>query len=112
MNGINPTLLKEFDQAYFENYGPEKSNYSQVWQKNSFLPTAIQQIGSHFTGMKSLLILGSATGEPMEFANMNGFSTSGIEVSSWACSKLSSKLKNRVHYGHVAELLPRLALQG
>ncbi len=60
----------------------------------------------------STLILGSATGETLEYMALRGFRSQGIEISDWATSQLSEELKEKTHKGNIAKVFPKLLDQG
>jgi len=98
------------ERRYFWEYGDRKERYSDDWHNHSAIGECVKSVDRLDLDVRTVLVLGSATGQILFFLDYMGFDAYGIEVSEWAVA--NSMMYDKVLLGDMRFWLPELLDSG
>lgn len=110
-------ISQTFEEDYFENYyfnedAQSFEDYSASWQKVSFVPHLVRELSLLKNPVPSILVLGAATGECLNYIHLQNVKAEGIEISHYAKEQANIDVSKNIHWGCVTEVFPELHNQG
>ncbi|MCB0357564.1 MAG: hypothetical protein KDD40_11180 [Bdellovibrionales bacterium] len=110
-------MSPDFDQHYFNKYffnedTGEFDNYQKSWFKLSYIPHLVEEASLLEKTISTALILGSATGECLQYLEINKIKATGIELSEYAQENSLKEFHDKTHWGCVTQQFPKLCQQG
>jgi hypothetical protein len=97
------------DREYFTNYCG-RAPYSEIWLEHSGAENCLATIARTRARVRSVLVLGAATGEVLEhFESALGVRSHGCEISHWAHARIPARHRARVARADMRRFVPRLA---
>lgn len=84
----------EFDKSYFLNYDNEGGSYAKTYQGFTSVNQCLRDIKS--LPIKTVMVLGCATGEVLRDFLKRGYDPQGIEVSGWAVTNCLPAMRKRI----------------
>jgi hypothetical protein len=106
-----------FNKPYFDHYCYDEASgaykdYQSTWQQESFLTHLVNEIQPLEKKVTSVLLLGTGTGEAIDFLRVHNLRVQGIEVSAYAYERMSDDNKKAVHLGDARQVLPEMLEKG
>jgi len=100
------------DAAYFERYCG-RAPYGEIYRQHSGIDHCIATLRHERIRVRSLLVLGAATGEVLrDFEDALGVRAFGCELSSWAHARIPAPFRRRIRRADLRGYLPALVRAG
>jgi hypothetical protein len=100
------------NRAYFLDYCG-RGDYDAIYREHSGVSNCIERMRSERARVRSVLVLGAATGRVLEdFERAFGVRPFGCELSRYAHARIPARFRGRVRRADLRSELPRLARAG
>jgi hypothetical protein len=100
------------DASYFERYCG-RAPYARIYREHSGIANCIAALQRERIAVRSLLVLGTATGEVLaDFEDAFGVRPFGCELSSWAHARIPARFRCRIRRADLRRYLPELERAG
>jgi len=100
------------DAAYFERYCG-RAPYARIYREHSGIGNCLATLRRERIAVRSLLVLGAATGEVLaDFEAALGVRPFGCELSAWAHARIPWRFRRRIRRADLRRHLPALVRAG
>lgn len=109
--------LSQFEQEYFEKYFFNEDSkcfesYVNSWDKLSFVPHLVPALSLIEKNVSTALVFGSATGEVLNYFEINKIKARGIEISQFAFNNVLPNYTDKTFWGDVSIMFPQIYEKG